>query len=85
MTTGPPYRPDRPLTGGARLAALIGVAASSLYLINPTAGIFELLPDNLPLIGNIDEAAAAGLLLFCLRELGVDVLELSRRLFGRSS
>ena len=29
------------------------------YLLNPGAGVFELLPDNLPLIGNIDEAAAA--------------------------
>ena len=30
-----------------------------IYLLNPTAGIIELLPDTLPLIGNIDEAAAA--------------------------
>jgi len=29
------------------------------YLLNPTAGILELLPDNLPWIGNIDEGAAA--------------------------
>jgi len=30
-----------------------------VYLLNPTAGVIELLPDNLPLIGNIDEGAAA--------------------------
>ena len=30
-----------------------------IYLLNPTAGIIELLPDSLPLIGNIDEGAAA--------------------------
>ena len=30
-----------------------------LYLLNPTAGIIELIPDNLPLVGNLDEAAAA--------------------------
>ena len=30
-----------------------------VYLLNPTAGIIELLPDTLPLIGNIDEGAAA--------------------------
>jgi hypothetical protein len=32
---------------------------SIIYLINPTAGVFELLPDNLPFIGNIDEGLAA--------------------------
>lgn|GEM_PF-4235393 len=32
---------------------------SLIYLINPTAGIFELLPDNLPFIGNVDEGLAA--------------------------
>lgn len=30
-----------------------------VYLLNPIAGVIELLPDNLPLIGNIDEGAAA--------------------------
>jgi len=30
-----------------------------LYLMNPTAGIFELLPDNIPFIGNVDEGLAA--------------------------
>jgi len=30
-----------------------------IYLLNPTAGIIEILPDNLPLVGNIDEGAAA--------------------------
>lgn len=29
------------------------------YLLNPGAGILELLPDNLPIIGNLDEGAAA--------------------------
>jgi len=32
---------------------------SFIYLLNPTAGIFEFLPDNLPIIGNIDEGLAA--------------------------
>ncbi|NPV55364.1 MAG: DUF1232 domain-containing protein [Anaerolineae bacterium] len=34
--------------------AVLGV----IYLLNPTAGIIELLPDNLPIVGNLDEAAA---------------------------
>ena len=46
---------------------------SFLYLFNPGAGIFELIPDNIPLIGNLDEAAAAALLLACLRYFGYDL------------
>lgn len=30
-----------------------------IYLLNPTAGIIEIIPDNLPLIGNLDEGVAA--------------------------
>jgi hypothetical protein len=37
------------------LFAVIG----GLYLLNPTGGMIELLPDNLPLIGNLDEGGAA--------------------------
>ena len=32
---------------------------SIIYLLNPSAGIFELLPDNIPFIGNIDEGFAS--------------------------
>ncbi len=39
---------------------------SAVYLINPTAGIFELLPDNLPFIGNVDEGLAAFILYSCI-------------------
>lgn len=35
---------------------------SLLYLINPGFGVFELIPDNIPFIGNIDEGMAAYLL-----------------------
>lgn len=35
---------------------------SLLYLLNPTAGVFELLPDKIPFVGNIDEGLAAYLL-----------------------
>ncbi len=30
-----------------------------VYLLNPTFGILELIPDNMPIIGNLDEGAAA--------------------------
>jgi len=57
-----------------------GVGAFSvLYLLNPTMGIIELIPDALPVIGNLDEAAAAGLLISCLNYFGFDF----GALFGR--
>ena len=43
------------------LAPLFGVLAL-IYLANPTFGLFELLPDNLPVVGNLDEAGAVLLL-----------------------
>lgn len=51
---------------------LLGVF-SLIYLLNPTAGVFELIPDNIPLIGNLDEAAAVTILLMCLRNFGFDL------------
>ena len=33
-------------------------AVGLVYLLNPTAGVIELIPDNFPLVGNLDEAAA---------------------------
>jgi hypothetical protein len=59
------------------LIAAIGILAG-LYLLNPTAGILELIPDNAPLIGNLDEATAAFLLFSSLAYFGLDV----RDVFG---
>ena len=47
-----------------------------IYLINPTAGIIELIPDNIPLIGNLDEAGATILLISAFRYFGVDFARL---------
>jgi uncharacterized membrane protein YkvA (DUF1232 family) len=55
---------------GVLLVGIIG----ALYLLNPAAGIFELIPDNLPLIGNLDEAAASALLIAALRYFGLDIV-----------
>jgi uncharacterized membrane protein YkvA (DUF1232 family) len=49
-----------------------------LYLLNPTAGVFEIIPDNLPLVGNLDEAAAVALLLMCLKYFGIDLPNIFR-------
>jgi hypothetical protein len=48
-------------------AAVTGL--SFLYLLNPTFGVFELLPDNLPGIGNLDEGTAGILLLWGIQTL----------------
>ena len=45
--------------------ALVGL----VYVLNPTLGIFELLPDNLPIVGNLDEGLAYILILLGLVEL----------------
>ena len=58
---------QRPRSCGGSLAAGLGVVLGTVYLLNPTWGIFELVPDNLPGIGNLDEAGAAALLIFGLR------------------
>jgi len=47
------------------LVILLGLF-SIVYLINPTAGIFEFLPDNIPFIGNVDEGLAAFVLYSCI-------------------
>ncbi|MFN3875934.1 MAG: hypothetical protein ACK4L7_08490 [Flavobacteriales bacterium] len=52
--------------------ALAGLLAF-LYLLNPTLGLFELLPDTLPLVGNLDDATAAMVLLGALRYHGIDL------------
>lgn len=57
--------PHRPLW--KRIAAISGSILATAFLLNPTLGIFELIPDVLPIVGNLDEAAATGLLLYCLR------------------
>jgi uncharacterized membrane protein YkvA (DUF1232 family) len=47
------------------LAALL----SLVYILNPTAGMIELIPDMLPIIGNLDEGVASVLVWYGLVEL----------------
>jgi hypothetical protein len=55
-----------------RITAILGIIVSSFYLLNFTIGIFEI-PDNLPIIGNLDELAAAILLIASLKHFGIDI------------
>lgn len=52
---------------------------SVIYILNPGMGVFELIPDNVPFIGNLDEAAAVALLLMCLKYFGIDLPNIFRR------
>lgn len=46
---------------------------SLLYILNPGAGIIELIPDNIPGIGNLDEAFFTVLLVSCGAYFGYDI------------
>ncbi|MDZ4718900.1 MAG: YkvA family protein [Roseiflexaceae bacterium] len=50
-----------------RVGAVIGIVIGVLYLLNPTAGLLELIPDVIPIVGNLDEAAATTLVLWGLQ------------------
>jgi uncharacterized membrane protein YkvA (DUF1232 family) len=53
-----------------KLAAYVtGLVMSVAYIMNPGAGVFELLPDALPIVGNLDEAGMTALFLACMRAM----------------
>lgn len=54
---------------GKRIWASLGAIVAVVYLFNPTFGVFELLPDNIPGLGNVDEVLASALLFSCVRTL----------------
>ena len=57
-----------------RITAIFGIIVSTFYLLNFTMGVFEI-PDNLPIIGNLDELAAAILLIASLKHFGIDITD----------
>jgi hypothetical protein len=50
-----------------------------LYLLNPGSGIIDIIPDNLPIVGNLDEAGVAYLLVVAIRGLGWSIFPRSKR------
>ena len=52
-----------------RVFALASVLLGSIYVVNPGFGIFELIPDNIPIFGNLDEAAATTMMVLGLQFL----------------
>jgi hypothetical protein len=75
--------PPKPATNGipnrrpfkSLVMAAVG-AFSAFYLANPGMGIFDFIPDNLPFIGNFDEAVASLILLRVLAYFGIHLVGL---------
>ncbi|HEC33224.1 MAG TPA: DUF1232 domain-containing protein [Chloroflexi bacterium] len=63
----------------ARVLAGLVLVLGLIYIGNPTGGVVELLLDNVPGIGNLDEGLAAYLILMALRYLGVRIPGLGER------
>ncbi len=60
---------------GKAITAIVLGTISTLYILNPTFGV-DLIPDNIPIIGNLDDATAVLILMGCLRYFGLDVMKL---------
>lgn len=59
--------------GGSCIGAIVAMSAvliSGLFLANLTFGVVEI-PDNLPLVGNIDEVFATAVLVSALSRFGI--------------
>ena len=59
---------------------------SALYILNLGMGAFEILPDALPGVGNLDEATATTLFLACLSYFGIAgdrIVSIMRLLAGK--
>ncbi len=55
--------------GVPRWLVMVFSVIGFVYLLNPTAGIIELIPDVTPFVGNIDEGGAFLLLWYGLLEI----------------
>ncbi|MBT5873831.1 MAG: DUF1232 domain-containing protein [Candidatus Latescibacteria bacterium] len=61
------------------MTVIVAGIIAILYLLNIGVGIIELIPDNVPFVGNLDEGGAALVLIMCLRYFGMDVSRLFER------
>ncbi len=73
-----PNDSKEPRPVGRIFAALLGAFVSGLYLLNLSMGILEI-PDNLPLVGNLDEVAVSAFFFGCLSYLGIDLVPFRRK------
>ena len=70
--------PPESRSGLAKTLAWTTLILGGVYLLNPTLGI-DLLPDNLPIVGNLDEAAVMVLVLGAIRYLGINLPDFVER------
>lgn len=57
----------------AQALAVMLLLGSGIYLLNFSFGIWEL-PDNLPIVGNVDESVATYIFISCLSFWGIDIV-----------
>jgi len=62
LTTPPSVR------GIPRWIVFFGGVVGFIYMLNPTAGLIELIPDNIPIVGNLDEGVAMLLIWYSIIE-----------------
>lgn len=63
--------------------AFAGILVSLFWMLNFTFGVFEI-PDNIPIIGNLDEVFFTMLFLGCLSYLGIEIPFLEKLIRSRS-
>lgn len=73
-----PKDPKEPRSLLRIFAAFLGAFLSGFYLLNLSMGILEI-PDNLPLVGNLDEVAVSAFFFGCLSYLGIDLVPFRRK------
>jgi uncharacterized membrane protein YkvA (DUF1232 family) len=52
-----------------KVLAGLGILIGGIYIVNPGAGLLELIPDLVPFVGNLDEAGATALVLWGIQAL----------------
>ena len=62
--------PEATTSGLGAMSAMAGIVIGTIYILNPTFGFVEFLPDNWPIVGNLDEAGASGFVILGLQYLG---------------
>ena len=68
-TERPSYFQPLSTRGFPRWLVFVMAILGFIYILNPTFGIIELIPDNLPIIGNLDEGLAFLLVMYGVLEL----------------
>ena len=70
-----PQPENLPGRGPVKTLVMAGLGAfCAIYLANPGWGVIDFIPDNFPVIGNIDEALASLLLLRVLAYFGINLV-----------